>query len=108
MNLLFLRYKGDKVSARTSCLSSLTFLRNNAGIDPDTSKIYFFYDRSTWADLFGHIGYVEKQVDSELENLDSKFLLGCTIHFVDDSKGVLKILSPLLSTSHSETTINLK
>jgi hypothetical protein len=105
VNLLFQKYKGDNVSARTSCLSSLTLLRNNAGIDSETSKVYVFYDHSVWADLFNHIGYVQKRLNSELVNLDSKFLLGCTIHFVDPSKGVLKILSPLLSTSHSETIL---
>ena len=86
-------------------MSSLPLLRDNAGIDPQTSKVFGFYDRSSWADLFGHIGYVQKRVRSELVGLDSNFLLGCTVHFVDGSKGVLKILSPLLSTSYSETTI---
>ena len=96
-------YEGSKGAARNSCLEGFATLRVGAGIETGTSHIYDFLDMSFWEQQFTHVDYDQGGLQKNIRGkLDKKFVLKCTVFFEDQSKDMLQIQSPLLSTSYSE------
>ena len=99
-----LDFKGTKSAARNSCLEGFQKLRIGAGVEIGTSKIHDFLTTSYWEEKFVHVNYDQGGLQKNIKGkLDKKFVLSCTI-FSEDYSQVLKITSPLLSTSYSEVS----
>lgn len=97
-------FKGTKSAARNTCLEGFETLRIGAGVEIGTPKIHDFLVSSFWEDQFVHINYDKGGLQGNIKGkLDKKFVLSCTMYSEDFSR-VLKITSPLLSTSYSEVS----
>ena len=94
-------FLGDKKDARLECLRAFSRLRENAGVDPTTSKVEDYLDHSYWSRHFNHLGYHDELIGKSLPELDKKFILSCLISLPNYSKSFV-FTSPLLSTSVSE------
>jgi hypothetical protein len=104
VGLAQLDFKGTKSAARNACLKGFATLRLGAGVDIGTSKIHDFLPMSYWEEKFVHVNYDQGGLQRNIKGkLDKKFVLSCTIWSEDYSR-VLKITSPLLSTSYSEVS----
>jgi hypothetical protein len=104
VGLAQLDFKGTKSAARNSCLDGFETLRIGAGVEIGTSKIHDFLTTSYWEEKFVHVNYDQGGLQKNIKGkLDKKFVLSCTI-FSEDYSQVLKITSPLLSTSYSEVS----
>ena len=99
-----LDFKGTKSVARNICLKGFETLRLGAGVEIGTSKIHDYLPTSFWEEKFVHVNYDQGGLQKNIKGeLDKKFVLGCNI-WLEDYSQVLKITSPLLSTSYSEVS----
>jgi len=104
VDLAQLDFKGTKSAARNSCLDGFERLRIGAGVKIGTSKIHDFLPTSYWEEKFVHVNYDQGGLQKNIKGkLDKKFVLSCTM-WSEDYSQVLKITSPLLSTSYSEAS----
>jgi len=95
-------YKGDLASGRKVCIDLFGELRDHAGVDPNTVKLFWGGRVSSyWSEYFS-LGYQGAGSKKKPTELDKKFLLNCHVNFRDRSKGFIMLRSSLLSASVSE------